>query len=117
MNSYLSLLRHLLLILGNGKCAIFQVMTLILIALDGRAINPILTTETVANLFIPSISAHMSKSVTQYTGWMDTQFGHALCIANSDWPRRRKKGSGFCKIIFDPPSQRDFVVTFVKLNL
>jgi hypothetical protein len=77
-------------------------MTLILIALDGRAINPILTTKTVANLFKPSLSPHMTKSVVEYTGWMDTQFGHALCIANSDWPRRRKKGSGFCKIIFDP---------------
>jgi len=84
-------------------------MTLIFIALDGRAINPILTAKTVANLFKPSLSPHVSKSVAESTGWMDTQFGHALCIANSDWPRRRKKGSGFCKIIFD--------ALRVKLNL
>ena len=102
MKSYLSLLRHLLLILGNWKSAFCPIITLILIVLDGRAINPILTTKTVANLFKPSLSPHVSKSVVEGTGWMDTQFGHALCIANSDWPRRRKKGSGFCKIIFDP---------------
>ncbi|KIM41569.1 hypothetical protein M413DRAFT_445541 [Hebeloma cylindrosporum] len=77
MKSYLSLLRHLLLVL------------------DGQAINPILSRKTVANLFKPSLSPHMSKSVVEYTGWIDTQFGHALCIANSDWPRRRRKGSGF----------------------
>lgn len=102
MKSYLSLLRHLLLILGNAESAIFPVMTLILIALDGRAINPILTTKTAANLFRPSLSPHMAKSIGKNTGWMDTQFGHALCITNSDWPRRRKKGSGFCKLIFVP---------------
>ena len=69
--------------------------------LDGRAVNPIVTTKTVADLFKPTLSPHVAKIIGEATGWTDTQFGHALCIANSDWPGRRKKGSGFCKMIFD----------------
>ncbi|KAF8958101.1 beta-lactamase/transpeptidase-like protein [Flammula alnicola] len=77
LKDYLALLRHLLLIQA------------------GRTNNPILSVNTVASLFRPSLPAHHTVNIENFTGWKDVQFGHGLCLANSDWPGRRKKGAGF----------------------
>ncbi|KAF8153185.1 beta-lactamase/transpeptidase-like protein [Crassisporium funariophilum] len=77
VRDYLTLLRHLLLVY------------------DGRATNPILSGDTVRALFRPTLSKQGSNSVDLFTGWTDCQFGVGLCLNNSDYPGRRRKGSGF----------------------
>ncbi|KAF8176931.1 beta-lactamase/transpeptidase-like protein, partial [Pholiota molesta] len=77
LNDYLSFLRHLLL------------------AQAGRATNPILSVGSVTSLFRPSLPEHCTEKIESFTGWKDCQFGYGLCLANSDWPGRRKQGSGF----------------------
>ncbi|KAF9476665.1 beta-lactamase/transpeptidase-like protein [Pholiota conissans] len=77
LDDYLLFLRHLLL------------------AQTGKATNPILSVASISSLFRPSLPENCSENIEAMTGWKDCQFGYGLCLANTDWPGRRKKGSGF----------------------
>ncbi|KAF9476675.1 beta-lactamase/transpeptidase-like protein [Pholiota conissans] len=77
LDDYLLFLRHLLQIQA------------------GTATNPLLSVGSASNLFRPSLPEHCVEEIKAFGGWEDCQFGYGLCLANSDWPGRRKKGSGF----------------------
>jgi methyl acetate hydrolase len=77
---FLAILRHLLL------------------AKDGRAPNAILKSESVDIMFsssIPDTATTHVESFLDYPNEMKLQFGYGLCVTLTDWPGRRKKGSGF----------------------
>ncbi|KAF9051731.1 beta-lactamase/transpeptidase-like protein [Panaeolus papilionaceus] len=79
MKSYFLFLQHLLRIRVGLSCK-----------------NPIISQETLAIVFEPSISAQSTKAVDEYTPWgPNLQFGHGLCLNTTDWEGRRKSGSGF----------------------
>ncbi|KJA18409.1 hypothetical protein HYPSUDRAFT_45259 [Hypholoma sublateritium FD-334 SS-4] len=77
LTDYLALLRHLLL------------------AKDALASAPILSADSVAGLFAPSVPAGATAPISEFSGMPDCQYGHGLCLATADWPGRRRKGSGF----------------------
>lgn len=63
---------------------------------DARASGPILSADSVAGLFAPSVPAGATAPISEFSGMPDCQFGNGLCLATADWPGRRRKGSGSC---------------------
>ncbi|EDR10572.1 uncharacterized protein LACBIDRAFT_317165 [Laccaria bicolor S238N-H82] len=78
LQDYLSLCRHLLQIRA------------------GFAENPILSVDSVLSLFKSTLNETAARSVEKFTpGWKDCQWSTGLCLNNTDWPGRRRKGSAF----------------------
>ena len=97
LQDYLSLCRHLLQIRG----AYFRKFRFKLVGsysfLAGLAENPILSMDSVLSLFKPTLSETAARSVEKFTpDWKDCQWSTGLCVNNTDWPGRRRKGSAFC---------------------
>jgi len=76
MRDYLKLLRHLMQINAGRSVA-----------------NPILTQETVREIWVPALSETGAKSLSEMLKIPDLQWGTAMAIASEDRPQRRKKGS------------------------
>ena len=67
----------------------------------GRANNPVLSPETVASLFEPTLTEKGAASLEGFTAWTNgSQWGIGLCLNCDDFPGRRRKGSGFCTFAF-----------------
>ena len=62
----------------------------------GRANNPILSPETVASLFQPTLTEKGAASLGKLINWPNSQWGIGLCLNCEDYPGRRRKGSGSC---------------------
>lgn len=77
----------------------------------GRATSPILGIETVHNLFQPTLSDAGAKSLNLFLNGTDYQWSTALSVNTTDWPGRRRKGSGWCKCNFVPVTRRLVLIT------
>ncbi|KAF8893000.1 beta-lactamase/transpeptidase-like protein [Infundibulicybe gibba] len=60
----------------------------------GRAVNPILQTETVHMLFRPTLTETGVKALNAQFGGTDSQWGAGLRLNTTDWEGKRKKFSG-----------------------
>lgn len=106
MRDYLKLLRHLLQI--EGMYYLYTSIQLVssntLYSYEaGRPTDiqtPILTQETVREMFTPSLPQKGSKSLSDFVTVPGSQWGTAMAIATTDWPKRRRAGSAFCKWTF-----------------
>jgi len=62
--------------------------------------NPILKPETARSIFVPALTEIGSKSLSNFIMAKGMQWPTALALTTLDWPKRRKKGSAFCKQTF-----------------
>ena len=104
MRDYLSLLRHLLQILGmlfliqNKSRLNSNSLT------AGKANNPILKLETVQSIFVPTISEadcqklELILSIIPHQPKGTYSWGNSLGINTSDVEGARRKGTGFCTL-------------------
>ena len=93
---FLTFLRHLLLVKGKqGMWRPFQ--SWLTTDKAGCANNPILSAETVASLFQPTLTEKAAASVGP---WANSQWGVGLCLNCDDTPGGRRKGSGSCTFGF-----------------
>lgn len=61
--------------------------------------NPILSKDTVREMFIPSLTEKGSKSLSELIMAPGLQWGTTMALVTKDWPKRRKQGSAFCKLL------------------
>jgi hypothetical protein len=85
LKDYLAILRHLL-----------QIKT-------GKAANPILSAASVAALFEPTLNVPAANSLAKMLGMPEgsTQFSTGQMVTTTDFPGRRKKGTGACESVLD----------------
>ncbi|KAF4613164.1 hypothetical protein D9613_011100 [Agrocybe pediades] len=78
MRDYLKLLRHLMRINAGLHVP-----------------NPILSTRTVREMFVPALTEKGSQSLSELVMAPGTQWGTTMALVTRDWPKRRKQGSAF----------------------
>jgi len=68
-----------------------------------------LSAASVSDLFKPSLTEKAAASIAYFP---DSQWSVGLCLAKNDWPGRRKKGSGYCRLL--PYHDSDISLTHAK---
>jgi hypothetical protein len=100
---YLSLLRHILEILGELFLASFHVR--FDTRLDGTAANPVLSKASLHHFFTPTLTPEGQRALCEmfHSPQGSLQFSFALAIQTQDrGPEKMSAGSGWCKLSFRP---------------
>ena len=101
MRDYLTLLRHLLQILGTSHLLLSSsFLFLRSVRAAGTAAEPILQAASLQTFFQPDLTPAGEKALKEMTdmlGGIGDSWSTALCINKTDIPGKRRKGSGWCE--------------------
>lgn len=106
---YLTLLRHILQIYSpsclyfthhRSRCTYSDILQT-----DGTAKHPVFSKEIISSIFTPALPEAGQKSISQLLLLNPShpheamQWSTAFALNETDWPGKRKKGSGSCEYI------------------